>query len=169
MDSLSLEAEMMISSLRMERWRIEMGDDDVLIWILWGRLSSDSSGSIGVLWLCWSLLELSAITSTNPCKWVFHLILILASARYSEKSMASGMLVILCYKVMLYCNLWDYLQNAWSVTSFLALSEECWPFMLGVACLFFFFLNAFVFQCFLPSRLWLCGYFKETVVQVLLS
>lgn len=49
---------------------------------------------------------------------------------------AKVMFMILWCNMMPYCNLWDYLWIAWGVSSFLAFSEGCWPFMLGISSLF---------------------------------
>lgn len=116
----------------------------MLMWILWGRLTTDSGGSIRVLWLHRSLLALSAVTSTNP-QWVFHLILIFASMWYSEKKPKPMIRYSWLCGIRWCCDvIYEIIfEMFWSVISFLSFSGEHWPFRLGISCflsLFFIFL-----------------------------
>ena len=124
-------------------------------------------------WWCWSLglywnlLAFSAITSTDPCQWVFHWILLLASAWFSEKSRIRYLVwSFLILWVMWCCNVCVIYEIIFEMlqSSYLFQGRSVGPWCQGFLALF-----PLVFQFSLSSWLWLCGYFKATVVTKLLS
>ena len=90
----------------------------------------------------WSLEALLKPSSTfcyyiNWSMEVFHWILLLASAWFSEKSRIKYRVwsflilwVMSCYM----SDIWDYIRNASEVSP--VSGKECWPFMPGISCPF---------------------------------